>query len=127
MEKLFISTQKYSIVGPRKVRGLTALIKNLKPLDAVTKLMFVNKKPAEILAKVIKTAVAQGKVAGVADTDLVFKEIQIGEGPRLKRGHPVSRGMWHPYKKRMSHIRIVLTTRKSETLNPKSKKHESQS
>ena len=27
---------------------------------------------------------------------------------QLKRGRPVSRGRWHPYKKRMSHIRVVL-------------------
>jgi len=28
--------------------------------------------------------------------------------------------MWHPFKRRMSHIRVVLTTRKSEIPNSKS-------
>mgnify|MGYP001559288327 CR=1 FL=1 len=111
MEKDFISTQKYLIVGPRKVRDVVALIKKLKPLDAIAKLEFINKKSSDFLIKVIKTAIAQAKVAGVTDTDLIFKEIQIGEGPRLKRGRPASRGRWHPYKKRMCHVRVVLTTR----------------
>ena len=46
--------------------------------------------------------------------DLVFKEIQIGEGPRLKRGRAASRGMWHPFKRRMSHIRVILQSTKAQ-------------
>jgi len=42
---------------------------------------------------------------------LIFKEIQIGEGPRLKRGQAASRGRWHAFKHRMAHIRVVLTTK----------------
>lgn len=117
MEKQFISTQKYLVIGPRKVRGVVALIKKLKPTEAVTKLEFVKKRGSEFLVKVIKTAIAQAKAQGVGDSDLVFKEIQVSEGPRLKRGRPVSRGMWHPYKKRMSHIRVVLVAREEKKKN----------
>lgn len=112
MEQNFTSTQKYLIIGPRKVREVVALIKKLSPQDALLKLEFVRKRSSELLAKVIKTAMAQARVKGVSDTDLVFKEIQITEGPRLKRGRPVSRGRWHPYKKRMSHIKVTLTVGK---------------
>ncbi len=122
MEKNFTSTQKYLIVGPRKVREVVALIKKLSPLDAIQKLEFTRKHSSEFLVKVIKTAIGQAKTQGVADTDLVFKEIQVSEGPRLKRGRPVSRGRWHPYKKRMSHIRIILTAKKA--VEPKEKKSE---
>ena len=59
------------------------------------------------------------KNQGVSETDLVFKEIQIGEGPRLKRGKAASRGSWHPFKKRMSHIRVVLITTKVRSKNQK--------
>ncbi len=96
------------------------MAKKLSPIEALEKLPFLGKRGTEELIKVIKTAIESGKQKGVADTDLVLKEIQIGEGPRLKRGRAASRGRWHPYKKRMSHIRVVLTTRKSEILNPKS-------
>lgn len=108
MEKLFVSTQKYLIVSPKKVRDVVALIKKLKPTEAIQKLEFTRKRSSELLIKVIKTAIGQAKIQGVSDTDLVFKEIQVFEGPRLKRGRPVSRGRWHPYKKRMSHIKVVL-------------------
>ncbi len=109
-QKEFKATQKFLLESPRKIRLIVALIKKMKPIDAVERLPFVQKRAAGDLAKVIKAAVANAKAQGVSDTDLIFKEIQIGEGPRLKRGRPVSRGMWHPYKKRMAHIRVVLTT-----------------
>ena len=108
--KDFIATQKYLLMSPRKIRLVVAVIKKMKPVEAVEKLPFVQKRAGAELAKVIKNAITSAKNQGVADTDLVFKEIQIGEGPRLKRGKAVSRGMWHPFKKRMSHIRVVLTT-----------------
>lgn len=110
MEKQYISTQKYLLESPRKLRLVVEVIKKMKPVDAVEKLPFVQKRAAGDLVKVIKSAIANAKAQGVSDADLVFKEIQIGEGPRLKRGRAASRGMWHPFKKRMSHIRVVLVS-----------------
>jgi large subunit ribosomal protein L22 len=69
--------------------------------------------------KVIKAALASARERGLSEDSLKFKEIQIGEGPRLKRGRPVSRGQWHPYKKRMSHIKVILTTIRSEVKTEK--------
>lgn len=112
--KQFVATQKYLLMSPRKIRLVVAVIKKMKPVEAVEKLPFVQKRAGAELAKVIKNAITSAKNAGVADTDLVFSEIQVGEGPRLKRGKAVSRGMWHPFKRRMSHIRVVLTTLKKE-------------
>jgi len=109
-QKEFKATQKYLLMSPRKVRLVVGVIRKMKPAEAVEKLPFVQKRAAGDLGKVIKSAIAAAKAQGISDTDLVFKEIQIGEGPRLKRGKPVSRGMWHPFKRRMSHIRVVLTT-----------------
>jgi large subunit ribosomal protein L22 len=120
MEKQFTATQKYLLMSPRKIRLVVAVIKKMKPVEAVDKLPFVQKRAGAELAKVIKNAITSAKNAGVADTDLIFKEIQIGEGPRLKRGKAVSRGMWHPFKRRMSHIRVVLTTRNKQIPNAKS-------
>jgi large subunit ribosomal protein L22 len=112
--------QKYLLLSPRKIRPVANLIKKLTPQAAVEKLPFVEKKASEPLIKVIKQAMANARNKGISESDLVFKEIQIGEGPRLKRGRPVSRGRWHPIKKRMSHIRVVLSTRKSEIQSTKS-------
>ncbi|HTK03580.1 MAG TPA: uL22 family ribosomal protein [Alphaproteobacteria bacterium] len=111
MKKDFIATQKYLIMSPRKIRLVAAIIKKMKPVDAVLELPFVQKRAAEPVMKVVKNAIASAKNQGVADTDLIFKEIQIGEGPRLKRGQAASRGRWHAFKHRMAHIRVVLTTK----------------
>ncbi len=108
------ATQKFLVMSPKKIRSVTYAIRAMRPADAVERLPFVSRRAAEPLAKVIKAAIANAKMQGAKEEDLIFKEIQIGEGPRLKRGRPRSRGMFHPYKKRMSHIRVVLTTRKSE-------------
>lgn len=103
-----IATQKYLLASPRKIRPVVEVIKKMKPGEALEKLPFVGKKAAESLGKVIKSALASAKQKGISEEELVFKEIQIGEGPRLKRGTAVSRGRWHPIKRRMSHIRVVL-------------------
>ena len=113
--KDFIATEKYLLMSPRKIRLVVAVIKKMKPIEAVEKLPFVQKRAGAFLAKVIKNAITSAKIQGVSETDLIFREIQIGEGPRLKRGKAVSRGMWHPFKKRMSHIRVILTTKKNGT------------
>lgn len=103
--------QKYLLLSPKKIRPVVAAIKALSPTQALERLPFINKKATKFLIKVIKSALANAKQKGLSESDLVFKEIQIGEGPRLKRGRPVSRGQWHPIKKRMSHIKVVLITK----------------
>lgn len=102
--------QKYLLMSPKKVRVVVQMIKKLKPTLAAESLFLVNKRAAEPIRKVILSAIANAKTKGISEKDLIFKEIQVGEGPRLKRGNPVSRGQWHPIKKRMCHIRVILTT-----------------
>jgi large subunit ribosomal protein L22 len=108
--KEYTSTQKFLVGSPRKLRAVVALIKKMKPLDAVINLPFAGRRAAGDLSKVVKSALANARNQGASETELIFKEIQIGEGPRLKRGNAASRGRWHPFKHRMSHIRVVLTT-----------------
>jgi large subunit ribosomal protein L22 len=114
--------QKYLLLSPRKIRPVVSLIKKMKPQDAVLQLPFIGKKAAEPLVKVIKQALANARNKGVSEETLIFKEIQIGEGPRLKRGRPIAKGQWYPIKKRMSHIRVILTT-KSEISTTESVTH----
>jgi large subunit ribosomal protein L22 len=109
MEKAYISTQKFIRMSPKKIRVVAYEIKNMTPLKAVDILPYIHKKAAEPLLKTIKSAIANAKMQGAKAQDLVFKEIQVGEGPRLKRGIAASRGRYHPILKRMSHIRVVLT------------------
>jgi len=110
-----ITTQKYVRTTPRKLRLVVGMIRSLTPKQAIEMLPYTQKRASEPLLKAIKTAVANAKNKGAQVDDLVFKEIQITEGPRLKRGRAVSRGMWHPVVKRTSHIRVVVEAKKTES------------
>jgi len=109
-----IATQKYLITSPKKLREVASVAKKLSPARALEVLPFIGKRAAGPLSKVIKSAIANAKVKGEAEGDLVFKEIQISEGPRLKRWRAGAHGRAKPFKKRMSHIRVVLTSASRE-------------
>lgn len=102
------STQKFIRMSPRKVRLVVPLVKDLSPQDAVEVLPHTGKRAAVVLGKVIKTAIANAKQKGINPEDLEIKEIQVGDGPRLKRWRPGARGRIKPYIKRMCQIRVVL-------------------
>src|SRR3972149_11834894 len=105
---LFLSEQKFILISPKKVRPVANMAKKLSPTKALESLPFVGSKAAIVLKKVIASAVANAKAKGASEENLFFTEIQIGEGPRLKRGMAGAHGRWKPIKKRMSHIRVVL-------------------
>lgn len=111
---LFLAEQKFLLISPKKVRPVANMIKKLSPTKAMESLPFVGSKAAVVLKKVIVSAVANAKAKGASEETLIFKEIQIGEGPRLKRGMAGAHGRWKPIKKRMSHIRVVLETKAEE-------------
>ena len=110
----FVHTQKYIRISPTKVRPVVEMIKKMSPEEAIEKLPYIHKRGALPVEKVLKAAVANAKEKGVQVQDLKIKEIQVGEGPRIKRGRPVSRGRSHPIIKRMCHIRVVLESIEKE-------------
>lgn len=99
--------QKNVTTSPRKLRLVADMVRKMTPLEAIKVLQFTNKAAAIPLMKAIKTATANaGK-----DDGLSFKKIEINEGAKLKRyrAGTAGRGRGRPYKKRWSHIKIVLT------------------
>lgn len=100
------------------------MVRKLSPRRAVETLPYTGKAAALPLAKAINSAIANAKEKGVSESNLVFKEIQINDGPRLKRGRAVGHGRWHPYQKKMSHIRVVLTTKEPEIVKKAKEKKE---
>jgi large subunit ribosomal protein L22 len=118
-----ISVQKYVRMSPTKIRLVANMVKDVTPTEAVAMLPYVPKRAAKPLEKVVRSAIANARQKGAKEEDLVFKEIQINEGPHiLKRGQPVSRGQWHPILKKMSHIRVVLMTKPEAKSNVKKSK-----
>lgn len=117
----FRAEQKYIRLSPKKIRPILAEIKKLSAEQALQVLPFVAKRGAYFVEKVIKSAVANARQKGVDISSLKIKEIVANEGPVLKRGRPVSRGQWHPIKKRMSHIRVILSSAEEEKTTKETK------
>jgi len=106
---------KYIRISPRKVRLVVDAVKPLSVMRALEQLSLMKKHAALTVRDVIQSAIANAKGKN-ADTDsLTFKSIDVTEGPVMKRFHAVSRGMGHSYKKRMTHIRVVLVDRIQKT------------
>src|SRR5438270_13743066 len=105
---------KSARTSPRKTRLVADLIRNLPAGNAVDILTLTRKRAAQDILKTLQSAMANAKVKGVND-NLYIATIAVNEGPALKRFMPSTRGRIHPYKKRTSHITIVLTDKKGDT------------
>jgi len=104
------ATAKYLRISPRKVRLVADAIRPLSVERAILQLTRMPKAAGLFLKKVIDSAVANAKVKnGKNAEDLRFVRIDVSEGPSMKRWHAVSKGTAHAYKKRMTHIAVVLT------------------
>ena len=103
------TTQKYMHTSTRKLQLVADMVRKMKPLLALRTLHFTNKAAAESLSKAIKTSLANAKQRGIEAENLTFKKLEINEGPSMDRIRAGSKGRAKPYKKRMSHIKIVLS------------------
>lgn len=95
-------------ISTRKVRLVADAIRNKKVLEALDILSLAQKRGAYSLLKTVKSALANAKVANLSENDLFIAELAIDEGAFLKRYRPSTRGRIHPYKKRSTHIKVVL-------------------
>ena len=104
----YTATTKYVRVSTRKVRLVADSIRKLTPAAAMAALSQMTNSAAIPLTKTIASAIANAKQKGVEEAVLRFKTIEIMGGPAMKRWHAVSRGQAHAFKKRMTHIRIIV-------------------
>ena len=96
-------------VSPRKVRLVADSIRNVPAKKALQMLTLIEKRGAYVLTKALKSAIANAvNNAKMVEDNLMIYRLEITEGPALKRFHASTRGRIHPYKKKSSHIRVVL-------------------
>lgn len=93
------------------------MVRKMSPAQALEALRFTNKGAAKPLTKAIKTV-----LANAGKEMLVFKSLEINEGMKLKRMRAGSKGRAKPYKRRWSHIKIVLSDNLSEKVKVKNEK-----
>ena len=93
-----------------KCREVTREIQGLPVATALDILAFTPRKAATLVAKTLKSAIANAENNNNLRADrLVVQEATVGEGPTFKRTQPKARGSAGPIRKRTSHIRIILT------------------
>lgn len=100
-------------ISPRKVMLVADVIRNKPVEQALQTLTLIRKRGAKVLYRVLKSAIGNAiNNAKQKQDSLVIKSIEVTPGPFLKRYHASTRGRTHPYKKRSSHIKIILEEKK---------------
>ncbi len=96
--------------SPRKVGLVAGLIRGKTVAQARVALKFANKRASLPVAKLLESAVANAKNAGVSNVEsLKIQEIQVNKGRVLKRSLPRARGSASRLNKRSSHVSIILS------------------
>lgn len=102
-------------ISTRKVRLVADSIRKLSIEQALINLAVLKNRGAGPLEKTLKSAIANAvNNNNLKQESLKIKSIDVLEAPAFKRFHPSTRGRIHPYKRRGSHIKIVLETKKEE-------------
>jgi len=99
---------KFVRYAPRKVNQVLTVIRNQRVEKAFEILSFLPKNATELVEKVLKSAVANaGKLKDFSG--LKIKEAWVGQGPTLKRMRPGPMGRGLGYKRKTSHLTIIVT------------------
>lgn len=101
----------YERISPRKARLIGDLIRGKNVDEALAILALTPKAGARVMEKLLRSAIANGQEKEEADDPdaLRVSEVQVNQGPTLKRFRPRARGRATMIRKRTSHITMVLS------------------
>ena len=108
------ASARFSRIAPRKARMIADLVRGRDAAEAIQLLQFTNKSGAPVLQKIIESAVANAKQAGV-DIDTLFVSVaMVDKAPNKfnRRWRPRAMGRATRITKGISHIVIELDERK---------------
>ena len=104
----------YTRVGPQKARLVADLIRGKDVNEALKTLKFLDQKSATLIAKLLKSAVANAEQKKVIDVDnLYVKTIYVDQGPVLKRYVPKAQGRANSESRPLARVRRILHRNKS--------------
>ena len=99
-------------IAPRKVRLVLDLIRGKDAKEAMAILKFTPNHSAEVISKVLKSAMANAAHNNQMNEEKLFvKACYANEGMTMKRFRAVSKGRGHKILKRTSHITVVVEER----------------
>jgi large subunit ribosomal protein L22 len=109
-KKGYKASARFLMVSPFKVRRVADNVRRKPYSEALAILESMPHKGARLLRKVISSAAANALyVNKKLDEDMLYiRDLQVNEGPRMKRIWPRARGRADRLMKRMSHISVVL-------------------
>ena len=101
---------RYAHMSPKKMREVARTIQGRKAPAAVEYLLLIPRKSARLIAKTLQSAIANAENNNnLAADSLTVKSAVVENGPVLKRFKAGAKGAAMPRRKKMSHIRIVLS------------------
>ncbi len=99
-------------IAPRKARGVVDLIRGKTVGEALMILDFLPKKGARLVAKTLKSVIANAESQQRVDVDRLYvRRITVDGATTMKRFLPRAHGRATPLRKRSSHITIVVDER----------------
>ena len=97
-------------MSPKKMREVSRIVQGRKAAEALEYLALIPRKSAKLIAKTLKSAIANAENNNNLSADSLTVKLALIEcGPVLKRFKAGARGTAMPRRKKMSHIRIVLS------------------
>ena len=103
---------KFARISPQKCRLVIDQIRGQQVEQAIQTLMFSNKKGADLVKKVLESAIANAEHNEGADIDeLKVSRTFVDEGPTMKRIQARAKGRANRILKRTSHITVMVADR----------------
>lgn len=104
------ATARRLSISPQKARLVVDQVRGKQVSAALDILNFSNKKGAELVRKVLESAIANAENNEGADIDeLKVSEVFVNEGMTMKRIKPRAKGRADRILKRSSHITVTVT------------------
>ena len=99
-------------ITPQKARLVVDLIRGKRVEEAIGVLEFNPRRASKIVAKTLKSAIANAESAHNVDVDTLYvKRAFVDEGPTLKRFMPRAHGRATPIFKRTCHVTVIVDER----------------
>ena len=104
------ATAKRLRLSPQKARLVVDQVRGKQVAEALDILSFSTRKGADIVRKVVESAIANAENNEAADVDqLVISEIFVNEGFTMKRIRPRAKGRADRIFKRTCHVTVTVS------------------
>lgn len=100
---------RYARISARKVKIVIDTIRGKNAKEALAILKYTNKAAAPMVAKLVKSAMANAvNNNNMDESKLYISEVYANQGTTMKRIMPAAQGRANRIRKRTSHITVVL-------------------